>query len=128
MEREVFNLRTRCGNVLILSWIEWSTHDSKSLVASILIFWSLADSNLSWQTISDLFNLSCDSPVTYTSINYSSILGNLLKKLCGATAESMVVLHQSIKPDSRPLVTKGGYHELMHQNFLNYIYTYIIHD
>lgn len=58
IEREAFKLPTRCGRVLMLSCTDWSTHDSKSFIASVLICWSLAASNLSWQTIRDLFILS----------------------------------------------------------------------
>ena len=58
MLKEAFNLPTKCGNVFMLSSIDWLTHDSNSLIASVLICCNLADSNLSWQTTKDLFNLS----------------------------------------------------------------------
>lgn len=59
MASEDFSLITKCGSVLMLSSIDRSTQASKSFMASVLICWSLAASNLSWHTIKDLFNLSC---------------------------------------------------------------------
>lgn len=68
MLKEVFNLPTRCGNVFMLSSIDWLTHDSNSFIESVLFCWSLADSNLSWQTTKDLFNLSCIHENKYLSM------------------------------------------------------------
>ena len=57
--REAFNFSTVCGSKLMLSWIAWSAQETKSFIAPVF-FWSLAASNLSWQTIRDLFNFSCN--------------------------------------------------------------------
>lgn len=37
-----FNLLVRCGSTLMLSWIDWSAQEIKSLIAPV--FWILADS------------------------------------------------------------------------------------
>lgn len=59
MDKDVFIFWTRNGSELMFSWTDWSTQDSKSTMGSVPVFWSLAVSNLSRQTISDLFNFSC---------------------------------------------------------------------
>lgn len=55
MDKEAFNRLAMRGRTRLLSSMAWSTQDSKSFKASVLIRWSFAASNLSWHTISDRF-------------------------------------------------------------------------
>ena len=59
MLNAVFILCTIWGNVSRLSSMDVFTQLSIALAASPLFLWSFAASNLSWQTMRDLFILSC---------------------------------------------------------------------
>lgn len=91
MDKEAFNRLAMRGRTRLLSSMAWSTQDSKSFKASVLIRWSFAASNLSWHTISDRFMRSWRSKgVWLEELSQTQFLIN-----------SQVYIHQSFNFDKK---------------------------